>query len=170
MKKVIAVCGSDGNDPHLSEGALETAEKIGYLIAQKGAVLVCGGGGGIMEAACRGAKRAHGLTIGILPANKDYANPFVDIGLTTHLGRARNYILVRSAGVIIGIAGRWGTLNEIALALNIGKPTVVVQGTGGWMDMLSHREVQNLLKDFARRPFIATSAEEAVQLAFQLIR
>jgi len=188
MRKLIAVCGSDSDDPNLSDFALRAAEKVGYLLARKDAVLVCGGGGGVMEAACRGAKKAGGLTIGILPRDKEYANPYVDIGLgilprdkeyanpyvdiglASYLGRARNYILVRSCEVIIGIAGRWGTLNEIALSLNVGKPTVVIRGTGGWADILSNSEVQNLLRNFSTRPFIANSAEEAVEIAFKVIR
>jgi len=170
MRKLIAVCGSDSDDPNLSDFALRAAEKVGYLLARKDAVLVCGGGGGVMEAACRGAKKAGGLTIGILPRDKEYANPYVDIGLASYLGRARNYILVRSCEVVIGIAGRWGTLNEIALSLNVGKPTVVIKGTGGWADILSNSEVQNLLRNFSTRPFIANSAEEAVEIAFKVIR
>jgi len=169
MKKVIAICGSDADDPNLSEFALKVAEEIGYLIAKKGAALICGGGGGIMEAACRGAKMADGLTIGILPEDKAYANPFLDVGLTTHIGRARNYVLVRSADAVIGIAGRWGTLNEIALSLNVGKPTVVVRGTGGWADILSSDEIQNLMIGFSTRPLIANSAEEAVRITFEVV-
>jgi len=169
MKKVIAVCGSNAEDTNLSKIALETAEKVGYLIAKKDGILICGGGGGIMEAACKGAKKAKGLTIGILPRDKDFANPFVDVGLTTHLGRARNYILVRSSDAIIGIAGRWGTLNEISLSLNVGKPTVIIRGTGGWVDILSSSQLQSFLKSFSTRPVIADSAEEAVEEAFKLI-
>jgi len=169
MKKVIAICGSDADDPNLSEFALKVAEEIGYLIAKKGAALICGGGGGIMEATCRGAKMADGLTIGILPEDKAYANPFLDVGLTTHIGRARNYVLVRSADAVIGIAGRWGTLNEIALSLNVGKPTVVVRGTGGWADILSSDEIQNLMIGFSTRPLIANSAEEAVRITFEVV-
>ena len=168
MKKIIAVCGSDGNDPNLSSFALETAEKVGYLIAKKGGVLICGGGGGIMEATCRGARKAGGLNIGILPEEKDYANPFVDIALPTHLGRARNYVIVRSSDVVIGIAGRWGTLNELSLSLNIGKPTIVIKGTGGWSDILSSLLISEALKNFPISPLIANSAEEAVEMAFQV--
>ena len=70
MKKMISVCGSDGDDAALSNFALETAEKVGKLIAQNDAILVCGGLGGIMRAACKGAKEENGLTIGILPGSK----------------------------------------------------------------------------------------------------
>lgn len=169
MRTVIAVCGSDGSDSYLSRQALEIAENVGYLIAKRGAVLICGGGGGIMEQACRGAKRGDGLVVGILPETKSYANPYVDVGLTTHLGRARNYILVRSADAIIGIAGRWGTLNEIALALNVGKPAVLVKGSGGWADMLTSEHAAGLVSRLPQAPLVAGSAEEAVELAFRAI-
>ena len=170
MRTVIAVCGSDGSDPHLSRQALDVAEQVGYLVAKRGAVLICGGGGGIMEQACRGAKRADGLVIGILPEAKSYANPYVDVGLTTHLGRARNYVLVRSADAVIGIAGRWGTLNEIALALNVGKPAVLVRGSGGWADMLTGEHTAGLVSQLPQRPLLARSPEEAVELAFRAAR
>ncbi len=169
MKKLIAVCGSEADDPNLSAATLNVAERVGRLIAEKGAILVCGGGGGIMEAACRGAKSANGLTVGILPGDKRYANPYVDIGITTHLGRARNYILVQSADVVIGIAGRWGTLNEISFACNIGKPVVIIKGSGGWMDILSCEKVKEKLKDLSTYPLVTSSPEEAINIAFRLI-
>lgn len=169
MKKIIAVCGSNSDDPSLSEFALRCAEEVGYLIAERGGVLICGGGGGVMEAACRGASKAKGLTIGILPEDKNYANPFVEVSLATHLGRARNYIIVRSADVVIGIAGRWGTLNEIALSLNVGKPTVVIRGTGGWADILAKKDILTYLKGFCTLPIVVNSAKEAVDIAFEVI-
>ena len=79
MKKIISVCGSDLDDEHLSSYALKVAEQIGRLVAQNGFVLLCGGRGGIMEAACRGAKEENGLTIGLLPYSKDEANNYIDI-------------------------------------------------------------------------------------------
>lgn len=170
MRKLVAVCGSEAEDPNLSSSVLNIAEKVGYLVARRGAVLLCGGGGGIMEAACRGAKRGGGLTIGILPEGRDYANPYLDIPLTTYLGRARNYVLVQSADVVIGIAGRWGTLNEISLALNTGKPTVIIEGSGGWMNILSRSEIQTLLESFSTFPFVAHSPEEAVEIAFSIMK
>lgn len=170
MRKLIAVCGSDVEDVHLSTLVLDIAERVGYLIARKGAALLCGGGGGVMEAACRGAKRAQGLTIGILPANVSYANPYLDIGLATHMGRARNYILIQSAQAVIGIAGRWGTLNEIALALNVGKPTIIIKGTGGWMDVLSGEKMRTFLNSLPATPLFASSPEEAVEMAFSAIK
>jgi uncharacterized protein (TIGR00725 family) len=93
-------------------------------------VLVCGGLGGVMEAACRGAKDAGGTTIGILPgADRAAANPFVDVAIATGLGEARNALVVRAADAAIAVGGGYGTLSEIALALKAGKPVV---GIGTW--------------------------------------
>ena len=165
MRKLIAVSGSDSTDPELSPSTLKTAERVGYYVAQRGGVLICGGKGGVMEQAAKGAKRAHGLTIGILPGAKEKANRFIDIAIATYLGYARNYILINSADAVIGIAGRWGTLNEISYSLNIGKPTILIKGSGGWMDILSEK---TLLEKLDPRPHIADSAKEAVDLAFKL--
>jgi len=101
------------------------AEEVGYRIAQKGAILITGGLGGVMEAACRGAKAAGGVTVGILPGfEAEEANPYVDIPIVTGLSHARNIIVVRSAGGIIAIDGGYGTLSEIAFALKLGKLVV----------------------------------------------
>lgn len=165
MRKLIAVSGSDSTDPELSSATLKTAETVGYYIARRGGVLICGGKGGVMEQAAKGAKRGDGLTVGILPGAKEEANRFIDIAIATHLGYARNCILINSADAVIGIAGRWGTLNEISYSLNIGKPTILIRGSGGWMDILSE---ESLLKNLGLRPHIANSAKEAVDLAFTL--
>jgi uncharacterized protein (TIGR00725 family) len=109
---------------------LALAEHIGGEIAKRGAILICGGLGGVMEAAARGAKREHGLTVGILPTpDASSANPFIDIPIATGLGEARNVIVVRSADAVIAIAGGYGTLSEIAFALRLGIPVV---GLGTW--------------------------------------
>jgi uncharacterized protein (TIGR00725 family) len=101
------------------------AEEVGRGLAEAGAVLVCGGLGGVMEAACRGAKDAGGTTLGILPgADRAQANPFVDLSVPTGLGEARNALVARAADALIAVAGEYGTLSEIALALKIGTPVV----------------------------------------------
>jgi uncharacterized protein (TIGR00725 family) len=93
-------------------------------------VVVCGGLGGVMEAACRGAKDAGGTTVGILPgSDRAAANPFVDVAIPTGLGEARNALVVRAADALIAVGGGYGTLSEIALALKAGKPVV---GVGTW--------------------------------------
>jgi uncharacterized protein (TIGR00725 family) len=104
------------------------AEEVGRRIAQSGAQLICGGLGGVMEAACKGATEAGGLTIGILPGEDSRsANPYVGVAIATGLGIARNVIIVRASDVLIAISGSYGTLNEIAAALNLGKPVVALQ-------------------------------------------
>lgn len=114
----------------IGEGACSSdvagvAEEVGAELARRGCIVVCGGLGGVMEAACRGAKRAGGLTVGILPGNgrKD-ANEYVDIAIPTGMGEARNVLVVKSSQAIIAVGGRYGTLSEIALALKLDVPVV----------------------------------------------
>ena len=103
---------------------------MGRELGSRGVVLVCGGLGGVMEAACRGAKEAGGTTVGILPGtDRSDANEFVDVPIATGLGEGRNAILVRSAEALIAIGGGYGTLSEIALALRRGNRVV---GLGTW--------------------------------------
>ena len=117
------VAVATGGDADPEECAL--AEMVGRELARRGAVLLCGGLGGGMEAACRGAKEAGGTTVGILPgAQRLDANPYVDIALATGLGEARNALVVRAADALIAVAGEFGTLSEIALALRTGTPVV----------------------------------------------
>jgi uncharacterized protein (TIGR00725 family) len=97
----------------------------GLELARRGAVVVCGGLGGVMEAVCRGAKGAGGTTIGILPGvDRSQANRFVDVALPTGLGEARNALVARAADALIAVGGGYGTLSEIALALKAGKHVV----------------------------------------------
>jgi uncharacterized protein (TIGR00725 family) len=109
---------------------VEAATAVGSELARAGVVLVCGGLGGVMEAACRGAREAGGTTVGILPgAERAAANPFVDVAIATGLGEARNALVVRSADVLVAVGRGYGTLSEIALALKAGKHVV---GVGSW--------------------------------------
>lgn len=103
---------------------------MGRLLAGRGATVVCGGLGGTMEAACRGARNGGGRTIGILPGlDRADANPYVDVAIPTGLGEARNALVVRAADAVIALGGGYGTLSEIALALKAGKRVV---GLGTW--------------------------------------
>jgi uncharacterized protein (TIGR00725 family) len=103
---------------------------VGRELGGRGAVLVCGGLGGVMEAACRGAKEAGGTTVGILPGmDRAAANPYVDVAVPTGLGEARNALVVRAADALVAVGGGYGTLSEIALALKAGKRVV---GLGTW--------------------------------------
>lgn len=164
MRTLIAVVGSDGDDPHLSSAALDIAEQIGSRIAQRGGILVCGGRGGVMEAACRGAKANHGITVGILPEAKEEANEFVDIPIPTGLGMRRNILVAYAADVVIAVGGRWGTLSEISFAMIFQKPVVLVRGTGGCVDELAQGK---LMKETEMHWTVAQSGEDAVEKAFQ---
>jgi uncharacterized protein (TIGR00725 family) len=109
---------------------LAAAEEAGAAIAAAGATLVCGGLGGVMEAACRGARSEGGLTVGLLPGDdREDANGWVALALPTGLGEARNALIVRAADAVVAIGGGWGTLSEIALALRRDIP---VLGVGTW--------------------------------------
>jgi len=104
---------------------LEAARQVGFLIAKKGAVLFCGGLGGVMAAACEGAKEAFGLTVGILPSGQGHlANPFVDIVIPTNLGVARNSVIINACDGVIAVGGKYGTLSEIAFALQREIPVI----------------------------------------------
>ena len=120
-RPLVAVIGGGECTPQEAEWA--TA--VGRLVAERGAVLLCGGLGGVMEAAARGAKQAGGLTVGILPGSDPReANAEIDVALATGMGEMRNALIVRAAGAVIAIGGGWGTLSEIALARGIETPIV----------------------------------------------
>jgi uncharacterized protein (TIGR00725 family) len=114
----------------------EVAERVGRGIAEGGAVLVCGGLGGVMEAACRGARGAGGTTVGILPGtDRLEANDYVEVAIATGIGEARNALVVGTADAVVAVGGEFGTLSEIALALKAGTPVIGVHtwelGRGG---------------------------------------
>lgn len=148
-RKIVAVIGG----AETTQENLEVAEQVGSLIAEKGAILITGGLGGVMNAASKGAHKANGLVIGILPTtDKEGANPYVDIPIVTGMGEARNIVIARTCDCAIAIAGKYGTLTEIAYCLMFGIPVI---GINTW-------EIQ--------APIIrAQSAEEAVSLAFKKI-
>src|SRR5256712_13197538 len=121
MKPIIAVIG--GSTCTTEQTAI--AEETGRLLAQRGAIVVCGGLRGVVEAAAKGGKASGGVTVGILPgADAAAANPYIDVPLATGLGEMRNFLIVRTAHALIAIGGGVGTLSEIALARRIGKPVV----------------------------------------------
>ncbi len=145
----IAVIGAGACD----EAASAQAEEVGRQIARRGGILLCGGLGGVMAAAARGAQEAGGITLGILPgANTQEANPYIAIKLATNLGHARNVLLAHSADALIAVAGSYGTLSEIAIALKIGKPVVVLNSWQPTSEVI-----------------VADSPEDAVNKAFAAI-
>jgi hypothetical protein len=113
-----------------SDDEIAAAEEIGRMLAEAGAVLVCGGLGGVMHAAARGCEAAGGTSVGILPGDdRTPGSPHLTIRVATGLGEARNAIVARAADAVIAIGGEFGTLSEIAFALKMGKPVV---GLGTW--------------------------------------
>lgn len=120
----IGVIGSHA----CGEEVAVAARRVGQLIAEAGAVLVCGGLGGVMEAASVGARDAGGITVGILPGDEaDAANSGVRIAIPSGLGEARNVVIVRTADAVVGIAGGWGTLSEAALCLKNRVPLILLK-------------------------------------------
>ncbi len=137
----------------------QTAYEVGQLIAERGATLVCGGLGGVMEAACKGAKSKNGLTVGILPSeDRKWANSYVDVAIPTALGEARNVLIARCADAVIAVGGEFGTLSEIALALKMGKPVV---GIGTWELFKGQRKDKSII--YAAHP------QEALNAVLQML-
>lgn len=155
MLKKISVIGSSS----CSVKEYNTAEEVGREIAGRKAVLICGGLGGVMEAAAKGAKEAGGITIGILPGtDKNSANPYIDIPIVTGIGEARNIIVVLSGDAVIAVGGELGTLSEVAFALKNRKPMIGIRTWG-------------LDKNYCPQANIiaVSNAEQAVEKAFSLI-
>ena len=137
---------------------MKLAEEVGREIARHGAILVCGGLAGVMEAACKGASEEGGLTIGILPGeDRDSANPYIQIPIVTGIGYARNAIVARTAQAVIAIDGSYGTLTEIGFALQDGKPVI---GLGTWSLSIDGKKENNIIP--------AKSAKAAVEKAIKL--
>lgn len=147
-KKIIGVIGAGSCDDRI----YHIAEEMGRKIAESGAILICGGLGGVMEAAAKGAKGAGGLTIGILPGfDKADANSYIDIPIVTGLSHARNVLVVRSSDIVIAIAGGYGTLSEIALSLKMGKTVIGIETWEGVDDIIrvkSPDEAIERIKEF----------------------
>jgi uncharacterized protein (TIGR00725 family) len=155
--KIIAVIG--GGQCTKKEARL--AEEVGRELARRGAVLVCGGLGGVMEAACRGAGAEGGTTIGILPGEDSLsANPHVQIPIATGLGYARNIAVVRSARAVIAVGGSYGTLSEIGYALQGGTPVI---GLETWSLSRNGRNDNSIIP--AKSP--AEAVDRALDLAFK---
>ncbi len=124
----VSVVGAGSAAPEV----YELARAVGREVAAAGCVLLCGGLGGVMEGACRGAREAGGRTVAILPgADPSHANPWAEIVIPTGMGHARNVIVVQSGDVVIALSGSRGTQSEVALALKVGRPVV---GLGAWAE------------------------------------
>ena len=151
----IGVIGGSEVSPEIAQ----LAEEVGREIARRGAVLVCGGLGGVMEAACKGAGEEGGLTIGILPGeSRRSANPYVQMPITTGMGYARNVAVVKSSQAVIAIDGSYGTLAEIGHALQSGIPVI---GLGTWAISMDGKADNKII--------VAKNPKEAVEKVFSLI-
>ncbi len=121
---IISVIGEGNARPHIAA----LAEQVGRELAERGVAIVCGGLGGVMEAACKGARSAGGTTIGILPGdNPTAANDYIDIPIITGMGYARNSIVVKTGMAVVAVGGAYGTLSEIGHALGDGAPVIGLQ-------------------------------------------
>jgi uncharacterized protein (TIGR00725 family) len=162
LRPMLAVVGSG----QASRDLAALAERAGRAVLDAGFHLACGGLGGVMEAACRGARQSprHGecLILGILPgADRSLANEHCDLAVATGMGVARNAILVTTADAVLALGGGAGTLSEVALAWQLGKPVAVVASSGGWAGKLGDRPIDD------RRPgrvLEASTPEEAVRM------
>lgn len=147
-KPIIGVIGAG----QIGTAGYAVAREVGCRIGAAGAVLVCGGLGGVMEAACRGCVESGGETLGILPGSEaTTANPYVTLAVPTNMGHARNVIIAHTAQALIAVEGEYGTLSEIAVALKLGRPVVTLNSWPG---------IDGVIE--------AASAEEAVALALRL--
>ncbi|RDE10802.1 MAG: TIGR00725 family protein [Candidatus Thorarchaeota archaeon] len=161
--RTISVIGSSEAD----EKTLKLADSVGQEIARRGVALVCGGLGGVMEAACRGAKRRNGVTIGLLPSdNKKDANQFVDIVIPTGFGYARNFLVARTGDAIIAIGGQAGTLSEMAIGWFSEKPVVAMVHSGGWAQRLAGSRIDDKRQDLVAS---AETPEQAVDAVFKAL-
>ncbi len=150
-RRVVSIIG--GAD--CSKREYQIAEEVGYLLGKKGVVLVCGGRGGVMEAACIGAQRAGGITIGILPSyDPSEGNPYLDVAIPTGMGHLRNALVAQAGECVIAIGGGYGTLSEIGIALKIGRKVI---GIDTWDVIDKSGKKLKILR--------ADKAEEAVNLA-----
>ncbi len=165
----IAVIGQGRRpgEPPLPVHVEEAAYQVGQSIARAGAILLCGGLGGVMEAAARGAHDAGGVSIGFLPGlDRGEANPYLTYVFPTGMGTLRNYLILRSAHGAVLIAGGVGTLQEATIAYDHRIPVVLLRGTGGWADRLPAVLLEGKYLDERRLvPFYQTAdPEEAVHM------
>ena len=168
-RSTIAVCGGGGR---VDEALTRSAEILGEGIVAAGCVLLCGGLGGVMEAAARGGDRARragaqGIVVGLLPGDDaGAANPHCEIALPTGIGALRNGLIARSADAVVLVGGGSGTLSEAALAWQFGKPLVALADSGGWAAELAGRPIDQRRSDCVAA---AENAAKAVELALRAV-
>lgn len=169
----IGVIGQSGV---VDKKILDIAEEVGQSIAEHGAIVLTGGTNGVMEAVSRGAKRAGGLVVGILPGDDARAaNQYVDVPITTGFGfDYRSMVLIHSSDAIIMVSGGVGTLVELSSAYMLRKPVIVMESSGGWADRAKELAYDGLYLDHRRDNYtdqlsFAKTANEAIKLALQVI-
>jgi uncharacterized protein (TIGR00725 family) len=168
MIKIGVIGRAQRPGDELPQELLSAAQAVGRAIAERGAVLITGGTGGVMEASARGAKEAGGLTVGFLPhADPSHANPYIDLVFPTGLGTVRNVLTARCADAVISVGGGVGTLNEITFAYDYAVPIVALAGSGGWSDRLRGVLIDGKYLDERRVVELTYSdtAEDAVNVA-----
>ena len=155
MKRALVIAVVGGSTCTAEEA--RQAEAVGRALAESGAVLLCGGGQGVMEAACRGATGGGGMTIGLLPGGHlDEGNSYLTVAIPTGLGEVRNALVARAGRAMIAIGGGYGTLSEIALGLRMGRTVI---GLGTWTAVAPGGEPADIV--------LARSPDEAVRLALR---
>ena len=154
---MVGVIGASEADEQLCT----VAEHVGEELASRGAIVICGGLTGVMEAVCRGERKRNGMTVGVIPSErKEDANPHVQIPIVTGIGVARNAIITRTADVVIAVGGQFGTLSEIGYALSMGKTVVAIDS---WrLERATERRLPGLIH--------AGNPKEAVDIALESLR
>jgi uncharacterized protein (TIGR00725 family) len=171
MLKIGVIGRSWREGEHLPVEVTDAAHAVGAGIAAAGAVLVGGGTGGVMEASCRGAKEAGGLTVGFLPyADPAKANPYVDLVFPTGMGTIRNVLTARCCDAIVMVGGGVGTLNEVTIAYDSGVPVVVLEGSTGWADRLRGALLDGQWMDDRRVVPVSFAADPASAVALAVER
>lgn len=148
-KKVIGVIGGHSCNKEVEQ----IAHKIGKIVAKVGAILICGGLGGVMKAVCQGAKSENGLTIGIITNyDKKDANEFCDIVIPSGLGYARNVLVVQTADIIVALPGEYGTLSEVAYGLQFKKPVICLESWDipGVIKVKTPQEAETKIKELLK--------------------
>ncbi|MHA1278395.1 MAG: TIGR00725 family protein [Candidatus Helarchaeota archaeon] len=154
--------GVIGSGAELPREITQIAEEVGEELAKRGVILICGGKGGVMEAACKGVRKANGISVGILPGiHPSEGNKYVTIKIPTNLGENRNYIVIQSVQAVICISGAIGTKIEAEYALQQAVPLITIPKTGG--------TAKKVAEDFPDSVIIADSAKDAVKKALVAI-
>ncbi len=171
MIGIIGMGTSGGKEDPVPEEALQLAEQVGEAIARKGGITLSGGEKGVMNAVSKGARQVGGLVVGVSPRlDRLEASPYLDVSITTGLGTVRNLLNVRAPDTIVMVNGGYGTLNEILLAYQDGKPCVVLEGSGNWADRLRSILVDGDYLDERHhvKTYFAHTPDEVVELAMEL--